>query len=298
MIGFNKVMRFCNTLQDYESAKNKGTITDDLFVVILQDKLAKFKGQTFDWSQNADLTALATKGELEDLAEEIASNERVWAEALNDLNEKINEIGTGGGGVSSTEEIYIGETEPTDENVKVWINPAEQGTGGTGGSSASGEVLKIMFCDNISGFQTFNGQFTPAKWDEFIASMEGTEGMPDFKDSEYDKAVRNAFSHNIKTYQTLLAKAKFGESVQCVLDMSSVKMGLIKFSSSVQGIDTSNLGVMETIPLEIMVHFGSEAFFTQDIIEGLAISLLLNKKVDVRLQSDGGVIYYLNDISI
>lgn len=107
MTGFNKVMRFCNTLQDYESAKNQGTITDDLFVVILQDKLAKFKGQTFDWSQNADLTALATKGELEDLAEEIASNERVWAEALNDLNERINEIGTGGGGGGGTSDIVV-----------------------------------------------------------------------------------------------------------------------------------------------------------------------------------------------
>lgn len=100
-------MRFCNTLQDYESAKNQGTITDDLFVVILQDKLAKFKGQTFDWSQNADLTALATKGELEALAEEIASNERVWAEALNDLNERINEIGTGGGGGGGTSDIVV-----------------------------------------------------------------------------------------------------------------------------------------------------------------------------------------------
>ena len=100
-------MRFCNTLQDYESAKNQGTITDDLFVVILQDKLAKFKGQTFDWSQNADLTALATKGELEDLAEEIASNERVWAEALNDLNERINNIGTGGGGGGGTSDIVV-----------------------------------------------------------------------------------------------------------------------------------------------------------------------------------------------
>ena len=140
-------MRFCNTLQEYQSAKNQGTITDDLFVVILQDKLAKFKGQTFDWSENADLTALATKGELEALAEEIASNERVWAEALNDLNERINEIGTGGG-VSSTEEIYIGETEPTDENVKVWINPNEQGSGGNGGGSASGGgVLRVWVND-------------------------------------------------------------------------------------------------------------------------------------------------------
>lgn len=52
-------MRFCNTLQDYESAKNKGTITDDLFVVILQEKVAKFKGQTFD------ISSLATKADIE-----------------------------------------------------------------------------------------------------------------------------------------------------------------------------------------------------------------------------------------
>lgn len=112
MTGFNKVMRFCNTLQDYESAKNRGTITDDLFVVILQDKLAKFQGQTFDWSENADLTALATKGELEALAEEIASNERVWAEALNDLNDRINNIGTG---VDDT--LSISSTNPIQNRV-------------------------------------------------------------------------------------------------------------------------------------------------------------------------------------
>lgn len=105
-------MRFCNTLQDYESAKNKGAITDDLFVVILQDKLAKFQGHTFDWSENADLTALATKGELEALAEEIASNERVWAEALVDLNNRINKIGTG---VDDT--LNISSTNPIQNMV-------------------------------------------------------------------------------------------------------------------------------------------------------------------------------------
>lgn len=92
MTGFNKVMRFCNTLQDYESAKNQGTITDDLFVVILQDKLAKFKGQTFDWSQNADLTALATKGELTNLRNEVIDNEEVAALAITELKEKIDAV--------------------------------------------------------------------------------------------------------------------------------------------------------------------------------------------------------------
>ena len=34
------------------------------------------------------------------------------------------------------EEVYIGNTEPIDENVVLWINPDE--TGGTGGGSYSG----------------------------------------------------------------------------------------------------------------------------------------------------------------
>lgn len=62
MTGFNKVMRFCDTLQDYESAKSQGLIDDDLFVVILEDKICKFKGKTFDWGE-ADLSSLVTKEE-------------------------------------------------------------------------------------------------------------------------------------------------------------------------------------------------------------------------------------------
>lgn len=45
-------------------------------------------------------------------------------------------VSIGGGG--STEEVYVGSDEPTDENVKVWIDPTGTPSGGNGGSSESG----------------------------------------------------------------------------------------------------------------------------------------------------------------
>lgn len=50
--GLPSVMRYCDTLADYEKAKIDGTINDDVFVIILEDKVAKFKGQTFNWADN------------------------------------------------------------------------------------------------------------------------------------------------------------------------------------------------------------------------------------------------------
>lgn len=38
---------------------------------------------------------------------------------------ELFESNSGGSGVAGTEEIYIGEEEPTDENIKVWYNPEE-----------------------------------------------------------------------------------------------------------------------------------------------------------------------------
>ena len=53
----------------------------------------------------------------------------------------IPEGGEGGEGSPSAEEIYIGEEEPTDPNVKVWINPKEQGEGG--GSAGGSGALRV-----------------------------------------------------------------------------------------------------------------------------------------------------------
>ena len=43
-------MRYCNTLAEYEQAKADGKVTDDVLVIVLEEKVAKFKGKTFDWS--------------------------------------------------------------------------------------------------------------------------------------------------------------------------------------------------------------------------------------------------------
>lgn len=81
-------MRFCNTLTEYEAAKANGTVTDDTLVIVLEDKVAKFKGQTFDWSgggSDIDISSLATKAEVID-------NEEVTAGAFAELNARTAAI--------------------------------------------------------------------------------------------------------------------------------------------------------------------------------------------------------------
>lgn len=74
-------MRYANNLSEYERAIQEGAIDENVFVIVLDEKVAKFKGQTFDWSGGVDLSLLATK-------EELAEAEEVAAAALNELNEK------------------------------------------------------------------------------------------------------------------------------------------------------------------------------------------------------------------
>lgn len=45
--GFANLMRYCNTLEDYNQKKADGKVTDDVLVIVLEDKVIKFKGYTF-----------------------------------------------------------------------------------------------------------------------------------------------------------------------------------------------------------------------------------------------------------
>lgn len=73
--GFANLMRFCNKLEDYEQKKANGEVTDDVLVIVLEDKLIKFKGQTFDLSgegsggnyPEANVQAVEDEGILDDL---------------------------------------------------------------------------------------------------------------------------------------------------------------------------------------------------------------------------------------
>ena len=48
--GFANLMRYCNTLEDYNQKKADGKVTDDVLVIELEDKVIKFKGYTFSLS--------------------------------------------------------------------------------------------------------------------------------------------------------------------------------------------------------------------------------------------------------
>ena len=49
--GFANLMRYCNTLEDYNQKKADGKVTDDVLVIVLEDKVIKFKGYTFSLSE-------------------------------------------------------------------------------------------------------------------------------------------------------------------------------------------------------------------------------------------------------
>jgi hypothetical protein len=74
-------------------------------------------------------------------------------------------VSIGGGG--STEEVYVGSDTPTDENVKVWIDPTGTPSGGNGGNASGGE--------SASGLNIFyipEGVYTATKDSPYLFSPE------------------------------------------------------------------------------------------------------------------------------
>lgn len=47
---FKKLIRYARNLAEYEQGIAEGIIDENVFVIVLEEKVAKFKGQTFDWS--------------------------------------------------------------------------------------------------------------------------------------------------------------------------------------------------------------------------------------------------------
>lgn len=98
----------------------------------------------------------------------------------------IPEGGEGGEGGPSAEEIYIGEEEPTDPNVKVWINPKEQGEGG--GSAGGSGALRVWINEMTGGENNSeqvaeNAETFKAMWNEtpqmaILCAAAGLGGFP------------------------------------------------------------------------------------------------------------------------
>ena len=78
-------MRYCNTLAEYEQAKTDGIINDDVLVIVLDEKVAKFKGQTFDWSEGNSLDP-EIRNELNLISERIDDLNSEKQDVINDLD--------------------------------------------------------------------------------------------------------------------------------------------------------------------------------------------------------------------
>lgn len=108
MAGLSDIMKYTATLAQYEEAKASGLVTDDVFVIILEDKVIKFQGYTIelgaagggggsvdsemsDTSENA-VQNKVVKAYVDDLKEEVIDNEEVAAGALAELNERTASI--------------------------------------------------------------------------------------------------------------------------------------------------------------------------------------------------------------
>ena len=86
--GFGRLMRYADNLADYTRAKEDGLIDDDVFVIVLEEQVAIFKGKTFDWSAKSGVS----QEDFDALYDGVVEAEEVTAAALNDLNVRINDI--------------------------------------------------------------------------------------------------------------------------------------------------------------------------------------------------------------
>jgi hypothetical protein len=92
-----------------------------------------------------------------------------------DLNQRIEEIEKNGVSGGGAEEVYIGNVEPTDEDIKIWINPDEETT--EGGISVThqwnGTVLTIV---SASGTSSADLKGEPGK--DGAPGKDGKDGAP------------------------------------------------------------------------------------------------------------------------
>ena len=99
------------------------------------------------------------------------------------------------------EYIYIGNTEPTDENVVLWVNPDETGSGGAGGSYSGTSGIQI---GGIKKNQTFSNATLQEMFDMLLHPYEKptmTLGINPTK-TIYDKVAETLASITINANVT------------------------------------------------------------------------------------------------
>ena len=93
----------------------------------------------------------------------------------------IEDIPSGGGGITEEKEVYIGEEAPTDDGAKLWVDTDdESGETGGGGSSSGGVSNVFVFPEEVMSddyTEESPYSFTDEKTAEFLAATENPSSV-------------------------------------------------------------------------------------------------------------------------
>lgn len=163
----------------------------------------------------------------------------------------------GGEGGTSVEEIYIGETEPTNNNVKVWINPNEQGesagNGAGGASSENVEFVNVYLPDAVAEMVMFfydesNLVFTSDVADMVIETIAEEDANLAIKAQD---AYNTLFLKNAKAYNKIIENISLQKDTIVIVNNSLTTSFLVDsvFSDLVgatyHGEEYSSIGIIE-----------------------------------------------------
>ena len=199
-----------------------------------------------------------------------------------------------GGGGESVEEIYIGEEEPTDENVKVWINPNEKGEiGGNGENTIGGgeEVLTLQYIPQALHEFFFQDNFvSPDAWEEVKSAFEAE--LSGFSTSPIALAIDGMFVHNAKVVQKLRECAKEGKGTFLLLDESAIDKAYTEFEFAMGELTgaTYNVSLAFISEVEVLEYDIPGEYSVTEII----VSPISNKRYEYHFAENGAYSFTLS----
>lgn len=274
--GFANLMRYCNTLEDYNQKKADGKVTDDVFVIVLEEKVAKFKGQTFDWSE-ADFSALATKDELTNLIEELIKDEEVIAAAFIDLKAKIEE--------KSSVEIKVDAELSSDSE-----NPI-QNKAVTNALAGKADALALENkVDKVSGKQLSTEDFTTALKTklEGLNAFDPTEinNKVDGLQNQLDSLVSGDVSAAIESFNEITAflnGIEDSESLDSII--ASIEQQIANKQDKIEDLDTIRSGATLGATA-IQEHQDISHLATKEELTNLTNEMVANEEVHAAAYTD------------
>lgn len=258
-------MRYAQNLAEYEQGIAEGIIDENVFVIVLAEKVAKFKGQTFDWSP-LDISSLATKAE-------VIENEEVHAAALNDLNDRIGAIEENVSGSTVTKEEFESTVTTITESVEGKADTTYVNT-------ELGKKADTTYVDEKFGSIDFSTLATKEEvqnlTNEIIANEEvHASALNDLEDRKADK-----------TYvEDALGNVDLSAKQDKINDLDTIRSGAALGATAIQSVKTINGESIEGEgDIEIQASVDTSTLVTKDeftdVEEVWAASYnLLNQKI-------------------